>query len=188
MSVAWRIMAAVAGAVLLGVSALFSFGLAAAAPIGMLVAALVARRRGVGLTRGASWLGAVVAVIVTILLAGGVVAVKSPPGTFANFQHSYDSVSVEAGKRRPPEWIQRISPRAAQRRANATDSTAKLPRGALIWVYVVGGLFACGFLGSFAGSLGWGAGLLLAFAMLGRWLPGESVPTDQRQAHPDPTN
>jgi predicted PurR-regulated permease PerM len=165
-----RAIAGLAGMLMLGVFATFTAGLALAAPIGMLGAGAVARHQRVPLTRGASWLGAAIAVLATLLLLFGAFALLSPPGTFANFRQSYDSVSAASRNTPPPAWIERFAPGASRARSNAVTVGMQNSPAFTLWAAVVGGVLGCSMVAAFVGTLGWAAGLLLAYAMYGSWI------------------
>jgi hypothetical protein len=169
-----RAIAGLAGMLMLGVFATFTMGLALAAPVGMLGAGAVARHQRVPLTRGASWLGAAIAVLATLLLLFGAFAVLSPPGTFANFRQSYDSVSTASRNTPPPAWIERFAPGASRARSNAVTVGMQNSPAFTLWAAVVGGVFGFSALAAFVGTLGWAAGLLLAYAINGSWIGAEA--------------
>jgi hypothetical protein len=51
----------------------------------------------------------------------------------------------------------------------------KLTRGLAIWGLVVGGTIGWATISIMIGTIGWGAGLLLAFAFTGRWIGAGAV-------------
>jgi hypothetical protein len=159
------------GTLALGAAASATWGAALLAPIGMLLAAAVARRRRRPLTRGASWIGAVAAVTAAIIVAVGIVLALTPPGTLAQIQRSADSASA-ARADRSPVWVERMKRGAG---SAATDTvTARLirSRAFVVWTGVMGGVLAVSVLGTIIGTLGWVAALPLAYALRGRWLSG----------------
>jgi hypothetical protein len=161
-----RVIAGCGGVLALLIATLFTGGLALSAPIGMAVAAAIARRRHDALSRGASWLGAVLAVGAVLIVIGSVVVASAPTGTFAQIQHSADSASATA---KPPAWLERVAPGASAPGAQVR------PHGAWggafsIWTMVTGGLIGCAILAALIGTLGWLASLPLAYAITGGWL------------------
>jgi hypothetical protein len=164
-----RVVAGCGGTLALLIAAVFTGGGALLAPIGMAVAAAIARRRHDALSRRASWLGAVLAVGVVLIVIGSVVVASAPTGTFAQVQHSADSASAMA---KPPAWLERVAPGAsapaAQVRPHGTWG-----RALSIWTMVTGGLIGCAILAALIGTLGWLASLPLAYALTGGWLGAE---------------
>jgi hypothetical protein len=173
-----RTIAGLAGLLMLGAFAMFTAGLALAAPIGMLGAGAVARHQRVPLTRGASWLGAAIAVLAALLLLFGAFAVFSPRGTFANFRQSYDSVSTASRNAPPPAWIERFVPGASRSRSNAVTVGMQNSPAFTLWAAIVGSVLGFSALAAFVGTLGWAAGLLLAYAMYGQWISAGAASDD----------
>jgi hypothetical protein len=70
----------------------------------------------------------------------------------------------------PPEWVRYFFPQAAQQPGPLTQ---RLIRSRAFTVYVtwMGAAMAVAFFGAIAGSLGWGAVLLLRYAASGRFAP-----------------
>lgn len=172
-----RVAVGIAGVGVLVVAALFTVGGALAAPVGMLAAGLLARRKGNILTRRRSWVGAVVAVSVTIVAASSLVFVVLPSGTFAHIRQTMDSASAASAASRtapPPAWADRMSGGRARAQSNALAGSPRLSHAIQFWSAAVGISVAVLVLGGAVGTVGWLAGLLLAFAVLGRWLPGSS--------------
>lgn len=160
-----RLAAILAGLVVLAAGAVVSLGAALLAPVGMLIAAVVLRRRGRVLGRAASWFVAAGSVAVVLLAFAGFVATRVPSGTWRQLRRAQDSATAAAAKQPPPAWIERIAPQAAP--ASRAKPPAAVQTAAMAWV----GGFATVFLASIYGSIGWGAGMLLGFGAAGRW-PG----------------
>jgi hypothetical protein len=181
--VAARALAGLAGVAALAGAVVVTFGLALAAPLGMLVASLVARARRRPLGRLAGWGAAVAAASFAIVALGTVGAANAPPGTFAHMQQTFDSVRVASAKEQPPtpEWVEKLAPgTAAAQRRGAESSIAQSP-ALMYWAMAVGLVFTCALFGGIAGSLGWGATALLAYAARGRW-PGARARSELRAA------
>ena len=170
-----RIAAGAAGIATLIVTTLFTLGTVLVAPLGVLVARALARRRKRELSRGAAWLGAVSASIVGVVLVfGGMIAV-APPETRDLLRSAVDSAQAQEQKPTElPEWLRRINPQAAQQNA-AADRLAS-SRGFVTFFGFVGLVMACSMLGTLSGSIGWLASMLLGYAITGRWIRGETVP------------
>lgn len=170
-----RIPAAIVGALILFFCATFTLGTVLAAPIGVLVARWMARRRSRPLTRGAAWLGAVLASFIAVpLIFGGLLAV-APPGTLASIRAGMDSAQAQPNSAELPPWLQKISPPQTPGQRAATEQlTTSKPF--LIVFGTIGILMACSILGTIAGSIGWVASMLLAYAIGGRWLPSGATP------------
>jgi hypothetical protein len=172
-----RIAAGAAGIAALIVTTLFTLGTVLVAPLGVLVARALARRRKRELSRGAAWLGAVSASIVGVVLVfGGMIAV-APPETRDLLRAAVDSAQAQEQKQKPtelPAWLRRINPQAAQQNA-AADRLAS-SRGFVTFFGFVGVVMACSMLGTLSGSIGWLASMLLGYAITGRWIRGEAVP------------
>ena len=165
-----RIVAFVVGSLLLLCGLVISLGTLAGALIGMGVANNVWRRRPQPLTRGGYWIVAGASMAVVLLAATGAVLAMAPTGSVRGVMHAADSASVAAGKQEPPELLKRLGPMYS-RRYEPTAGTSRL-------LGIVGAVWGLGFMvGSLAllyGSLGWGAAMLLALGVTGRW-PGAAM-------------
>ena len=147
-----------------------SLGIVLAALLGMAIVGRMQRRRGEPLGRGGYWVAASASMVVVLLFLGGAVLVATPRGTLRSVMQTADSASVAASKEPPPEWLQRLGPAYGTQRQPAVASSPV--------VTILGGLmglgFVVGFFSAIYGSLGWGAGMLLGFAVRGRW-PGDAA-------------
>jgi hypothetical protein len=171
-----RIALGVCGLAALAGTSVITMGGALVAVIGVLVAGVVAVRRGRTLGRRASWVAAVAAVGVALLVVAGFTVATSSARHRAQFMRTLDSASVESKKAPPPAWMERMAPGAdASSRAQEAMMGPKLSRGVAIWGAVVGGSMAWVMISVMIGTLGWGAGLLLAFAFTGRWIGAGAV-------------
>ncbi|HVT38826.1 MAG TPA: hypothetical protein VHE78_07270 [Gemmatimonadaceae bacterium] len=166
-----RFLATLAGTLALGFLALFTLGGALAAPLGMVLAGVIARRRHRPLTRGAGWIGAVLAASVGMAVYTGVAFVRTPPAVRARFQHTVDSISAVQRNAPPPAWIERLAPGAAKAKSSMLTSQMAGSRAFTVWMSVLGEAVLAVWFGTIVGTLGWIAGLLLAYAHSGRWLP-----------------
>lgn len=162
-----RVIACVAGLVLLIGAAFVTLGMALSAPLGILVAHLYQRRRGQRLGAFSSWISAISGVLVALAVAAGVLESRLPPGTWDRVRHAADSASAQAAKEPPPAWLDRLAPGAASRYPmSAPPGSRAFNTMTIIWGTVLG----VGFLGSFIGTLGWGGTMLLVYSASGRWL------------------
>lgn len=164
-----RVGTAIVGILVTAVAALFSFGAAAIAVIGMGIGYVVMKRRGRRLTRGLSWVVAVGSVAAVALVVFAVFALQAEAGTFHDVKRAMDSASAKPPPP-PPEWLKKITPPNVQRQNELTDKMIR-SKAFTAWTMVVGGVFGVGFLASIAGSIGWVGGFLLLHSATGSWLP-----------------
>ena len=170
-----RAAAAAGGIVTLVVSATFTMGISLFAPLGVLGARALAKRRGGRLSRGAAWLGAALASVIGVPLVFGLLLTKAPPGTVASIRSAMDSAQAEQKPTELPEWLQRVTPPAAQQQNAATREM--MTSGPLFTIFAILGVVAfCSMFGTIAGSIGWVASMLLGYAITGRWIPGGDPP------------
>jgi hypothetical protein len=165
-----RLAAFIGGAVLLLCGLVVSLGTMLGALIGMGVVNNVWRRRGRSMTRGGYWFAAGASMTVVLLAAGSALFAVAPAGSLRGVMHAADSASVAAGKEEPPELLRRLGP-MYDRRYEPSAGTSRL-------LAIVGAVWGLGFMvGSLAAlyaSVGWGAAMLLALAVTGRW-PGAAM-------------
>ncbi len=177
-----RMLAGAIGTMAIAVTARYTYGGVLLAPLGMAIAAWIARRRGRSTSKLTSWLAAIAAIWVVVVGALGVMALKAPPGSLSSIQHAADSIQTATPKRPPPAWLERIAP-GSTARANAGQP---MPIGQNMAVpLVIGALFSVGLLATFLGSLGWLATMPLAYAITGRWIgspPRDSTLADAAAA------
>lgn len=161
-----RATALAAGLIVLAVGLLVSIGTVLLAPIGMWIVARVQRRRGRTLSPEGNWLAAVGSIaIVFVLLATSVVAL-TPADFWRQAARSADSTAAVSARTPPPAWLERIAPGASRQPANAPPTSPRMQQAAVAWGIGLAALI----LSAIYGTLGWGASLLLAFALTGRWL------------------
>ena len=170
-----RIVAGCAGIATLIFTALLTLGTVLAAPVGVLAARALARRRHRTLSRGAAWLGAVSASIIAVpLVFAGMLAI-APPGTADLLRAAVDSAQAQEPKPADlPDWLTRMNPQAAQQ--NAVADRLASSRGFTMFFGIIGGVMAVSMLGTLSGSIGWVASMLLGYAITGRWIRGEGSP------------
>ncbi len=160
-----QIAAGVVGIIALGVAARYTFGGVLIAPLGMTIASWFARRRGRQLSRSASWVAAVVAPGVVMLVLAGFAATQMPAGSWSKIQKVADSTKVH--RQPPPAWLERIAP-GSTARANAQQ--VSLGPAATVWFALVGAMFGVGMVSGLVGTAGWLATMPLAYAITGRWI------------------
>ena len=177
-----RALAGVAGVVLLVLAALISSGLALLVPFGVLAARARTRRRGLLLTRGTAWLGAMGAVVAGGLVLIFIAVVRLPQGTMEQmrrtFDTTFDSAMTSSRKQPPPAWLERVSPGAGARRAAVSKQPpGSAERAFMAWAGIVGAVLGVGILAAMLATLGWVGTLLIAFALRGAWYPGRQPAT-----------
>lgn len=162
---AFRVLSGVSGAFILLAAGLFSFGAALAAPLGILVARRIARRKGRRLTRGASWLGAAVASSIAMAALFIALVTLLPDGTFQEMQEAAASAQAE-DTTRSSDWFSRTFPTVAP----PDTATLRLLESPEFIAIGVGIGFALGsvMFGAIAGSAGWLGTTLLGYAFQGR--------------------
>jgi ABC-type dipeptide/oligopeptide/nickel transport system permease component len=165
LTVALRLASGLGGVVIMLTSALFTLGASLAAPIGILVAQRRARRKGRPLTRGAAWLSAVFASIITVALGLIVLVAFTPASAWREIQKGTAEARVAQDTLHSPAWITKVFPRTAQSDSVA-QKVANSP-GFLLVVFAVGVLFTCAFFGALGGTAGWMGSVLLSYAFWG---------------------
>ena len=158
-----RVVAALGAIIVLLGGALFSLGGVFFAPLGMLTAAAIRRKRGRVLSMVGHWLAALVGVAVVIAAFGAVTAAFVPKGSLDEIRRSMDSATtaaaVKSGRTTPADS-------AALRAARRATSSRGM---AVMLAYGFG--FAGILMVAFFGTIGWIGGMLLGYAVNGRW-PG----------------
>ncbi len=163
-----RIVAGVAGVAALLLAALFTFGGALVAAIGIGVGSAIARERGRRLTRASSWVAAVTAVGIVLIGFFGFEAARMDAGAVRQFRQTMDS--SEAHRPPPPAWLERIAPGTAARASVRSPANPTVEAAFGVWAMVVGTVFGAGIVACFAGTVGWLATLPLAYALTGSWI------------------
>ena len=164
-----RGFAVIAALLVLLVGSLFSLGTVLLAPVGMALGAYIWRRRGRTLSAAGHWLAAAIASTAVLVAYAGVFASAMSKDTWAKARQAADSVQRASAKQAPPAWLQRLAPGAAQRAAQRPPSERAQTFG-----LAFGAAFIAMFLVGFFGTLGWIGGMLLGFAIGGRW-PGQRL-------------
>jgi hypothetical protein len=170
-----RLVAGVAGVAALLLAASFTFGGALVAAIGIGVGSAIARERGRRLTRGSSWVAAVVAVGLVVVGFFGIQAARTDAGTIKRFRDAMDSSATHPTP--PPAWLERIAPGAAARAsARRTPANATVQTAFGVWAIVVGTALVAAVIACFVGTVGWLATLPLGYAFTGRWIGSRAPP------------
>lgn len=164
-----RVTAAVAGVAAAVATAFISYGASLVAVVAVCIAWNIARRRGKPFTRGVSWLFGVGSVALGLVIVLGTFATQVPKESFSSFGKALDSVQT-APPPQPPEWLKKITPPNAQQPTPITNSLIR-SRAFTIWTGVMGVSFAIALASAYAGTLGWGASILLLYGATGTWLP-----------------
>ncbi len=157
-----RVLAGIGGVTILALGALVSLGAALVGALGVWFASLIAKRRRLPLSRLMSWVGAIAATAIALLIAGGVVFAKLPEGAIDEFRATIDSVQAA-----------QASPSGATR--EQADSARQQNPGAQTGMVIgglIGGYIVLMMLSALYGSIGWVGALLLVFAFRGAWLGG----------------
>lgn len=167
-----RGLAAMAGVAMLIAVSVVTLGLALLAPVGMIVARIVARREQTPLTFFTSWLGASFGVCGALIVVALVLLALLPSGAVANFRRAADSVSTSSARQPPPAWLERISPGSiARARASQARQSSSTVRGFTIASTVLGVVVVYSLLAMLIGTAGWVPSLLLTYAFSGQWIP-----------------
>lgn len=160
-----RVAAALGALIVLLGGAAFSFGGVFFVPLVMLIAAAIWRRRGRVLPMVGHWLAALIGAALMMAAFAALTAAFVPQGSFSGFQRTMDSATTAAAAARASRGTAADSA-AARAALRATRS----PRGmAVALAYGFG--FAAIFLVLLFGTIGWIGGMLLGYAVKGRW-PG----------------
>jgi len=157
-----RLLVGLAGALILCLSALFTLGIALAAPVGVLTAAAWASRRGQRLTLGRSWLAAAIASSLALVGVFAVAAARAPEGALQRFQQA--AAEREAAPAvEPPAWLARVFPQATRQPDPLTERVLK-SRALTVYFGLMGAGMAVVLLGAIVGSFGWAGTMLLGRA------------------------
>lgn len=160
-----RVAAALGAIVVLLGGAVFSFGGVFFVPLVMLIAAAIWRKRGRVLPMIGHWLAALIGAAIMMAGFAAVTAAVLPQGSFKDLQHTVDSATAATAAARANRGTPADSLAAIQMRRGTSS-----PRGmavALAYGFGVAGIF----LTLLYGTVGWIGGMLLGYAVKGRW-PG----------------
>jgi hypothetical protein len=160
-SAALRLLGGVGGVLVLLLGALFTLGTALVAPLGMLAARILARRKGRPTTRTASWIGACVASSAVILVGALTLYLSTSPETIQGLEAAQDSAQANA-RAHPPAWVESMRrvapPNPAAERVIHSHAVTQTMR-------IIGGVIAVEILGIIAGSAGWLGTALILYAL-----------------------
>jgi predicted PurR-regulated permease PerM len=168
-----RILAFLAGAAILALTALASMGSVLAAPIGMWLSRVIQRARARNHTRATSWIGAVVACAVLFLGVLGYGFTRLPDGYVELVQQQTtkqqrDSTTIE-------RIFQRGTPRSpASAVVEKKSQELAHSRAFIWWVTIVGGAMSAGMAALLMGSVGWVGTSLMLYGLTGR-VPGKTA-------------
>lgn len=162
-----RVVAALGAIIVLLGGALFTLGGVFFAPLGMLIGAAIWRKRGRVLSMVGHWLAALIGVAVVIAAFGAITAAFVPKDSFDQIKRSMDSATTAAA-------VQSGRATAADSAALRAARRATSSRGMAVML-----AYGFGFVGilmiAFFGTIGWIGGMLLGYAVKGRW-PGTVAP------------
>ena len=165
-----RVLAAIGGVLGLCVLSVGTFGAVLLAPIGMWLTSVLLRRLHRELTLMTSWLGAVATVCLVMLIIGGVVVAKLPPDAMSKVHQVMDSTSKARAEQPRPAWTDRLTTPAQRAQGEAMQARMASSPAVTGAMAVIGGAIGVEFIAAIVGSLGWAAGLLLFYAIKGKWL------------------
>lgn len=163
-----RVLAFLAGIGVLIFGAFVSFGAVLAGAAGMGLATLARHQRRQHLTRWGGWIASTISVAIVLAIFAFILAEKLPPGAWTQVQHVADSAASASAKAPPPDWVERVFPGTSARAAAQQRIFSPSTQSAFVFATI--GVAAAFYLALF-GTLGWGAGMLLALGVRGRW-PG----------------
>jgi hypothetical protein len=165
-----RILAGLAGGVVLLFSVLISAGSSLFAPLGVLAADALARRNGGRVTRATAWVGAIIASMAVTVLVTVLIVFLIPAGARREIRAGFDSAEAMAREDQREELTRRgIDPASADR------ITGRLPTFGTPML-IIGGMLTIGVFGIVGGSAGWAATFLIVAAASGRWPWGAEPP------------
>lgn len=154
-----RVAAGLAGCGLLFVGAIFTFGVAVSALLGVVLAWWIQRQRGRFLTRTGAWIAATSTATVLIMIGAALLFAMLPEGAFAEAM----SAAQAAEPPPQPDWLERLAP------ADSATDRIVTSRPFTVYFGLLGASIAVLTIGSIAGTLGWAASLLVGFAVRGHW-------------------
>lgn len=161
-----RILAFLAGAAILALTALVSMGSVLVAPIGMWLSRVFQRARARSYTRTTSWIGAVVACALLFIGLLGYGVTRLPDGYVEQVQQQTTKRQQE------PTTIERIFQRGTPRSPASAAMEKKTQevarsRAFIWWVTIVGGMMSAGMAALLVGSVGWVGTSLMLFGLTG---------------------
>ena len=162
-----RTLAVLGGIVALLVGSFLSFGFGLVALLGFGATALLWRARGARLTRRATWIGCVLAVMIGFGGAGAWATSQIPGGFISVMRQSMDQASREP----PPPIVQRMRrlQTPQQQRVQEQLDSINRSRPALWMSMMIGFSFAILLMGLAVGTPAWGCAMLIGYGIAGRW-------------------
>ena len=166
-----RILIGIGGVVLLALGAVITLGAELVGCAAIVVAWFVMRRRKRRLTRVKAWLVSVVATAIPLIVifAASVIAAPKVPED----QQRKNIAAARARTRDSmPEWLKKLTP-AQQQTSPAADSIAQKlleNKGFMVWIVAMGALLGSAMVALFAGTIGWGATMILFRAVTDEWM------------------
>jgi hypothetical protein len=178
-----RVFIAIGGLLLLAVGAVITLGSELVGVAAIAIAWFVVRRRKGRLTRTKAWFISVGATAIPFLVLFAVGLMSAPKLTPEERRLSL----AEARARRDslPAWMK--GPAQQQQTSAVVDSlTQKLVenRGFMVWIAAMGALIVSGMGALFAGTIGWGATMLLFRAVTDEWMGSVAAPAAEGVAEP----
>jgi hypothetical protein len=158
-----RVAALLAGVTILIGASVTMIGLALVAPLTVWLAYRIQRARGRSLSIWGSWMAAVTATLLTIVIVAGFFAARVPAGTWRSIRHAADSASAESAKLPPPAWLNKLAPNA--RRYPMPQSSPTLNAALFAWGLLLGGTLVA----AVVGTVGWAGTMLLVLYRTGNW-------------------
>ena len=162
-----RVLAVLGGTVALLLGTALSFGFGLVALLGFGATALLWRGRGARLTRRATWIGCVLAVMIGFGAAGAWTTSQVPGGFLSVMRQSMDQASREP----PPPIVQRMRrlQTPQQQRVQEQLDSINRSRPALWMSMMIGFSFAILLMGLAVGTPAWGCAMLIGYGIAGRW-------------------
>jgi hypothetical protein len=155
--IALRLVSGVAAIVVLVLSATFTLGTSLAAPFGVFAGRHLAERRGRRFTTFATWLSAAVASSIAILLGFALLLSLVPESAWQEIQEAVTKAQTQ-DTHSGPAWM----------RPDPVTEQIVTSRAFTTVFGVLGLALGCALFGAIAGTPGWLATLLLAYAIRGR--------------------
>ena len=170
-SVIQRIAAAIGGGLTLFFCSTFTLGTVLVAPLGVLAARAVARRRQRPFTRVTAWVGALLISFIAVPVVFAGIFAMAPPGTVAAVRAAMDSAQAEQKPAEVPEWLRKMNPPAAEQQSAIAEKMLE-STPFMMFSLIFGAVAMTALFGTIAGSIGWAASMLFGYAITGHWLPG----------------
>lgn len=184
-STAKRILIGIAGLILLTGGALITLGTELVGVAAIVIVWFLMRRRNRRLTRAKAWLVSVGAIAGLLVIVFAVNVMSGPTLTTEQRQRSMAAARART-RDSMPEVFKKIMPPQQQQTSAAADSIALRlieNRGFMAWMAAMSAVIGSGIIALFAGTLAWGAWMLLFRAFTDEWMTGiADPPTAAREA------